>query len=151
MTITSAFSTVTNSIAALSISGVTIKDIDEIPQSAQLLGPVLIPQPNDFVTEFTQTFQSFGSNGTAKVDFGYTLNYVYLHCEAGSGISSFDIYAGLITNLSAIVVAIASNDAVSGLVDLKIASISNIGVIEDPSGNQYWGVLLGLRVLEFGQ
>jgi hypothetical protein len=151
MTVTSAFATITDSIAALSISGVTIKDINEIPQSANMLGSTLLPQPRDFVTDFKQTFRSFGSNGAAKIDFEYTLNYVYLHCPAGSGVASFDIYEGLMRNLSAILVAFASNDAITGLVDLQTSNIGNIGVIEDPSGNQFWGVLLPLRVLEYAQ
>jgi hypothetical protein len=150
MTISSAFATITNSIAALSISGVTIKDIDEILQTARMICPVLLPQPNDFVTDFEPTFQSFGSNGTPKIDLNYTLHYVYLHCEAGGGLSQLDIYAGLMTKLSAILVALLSNDAVTGLVDMK-PDIGNIGVIEDPSGNQYWGVMFSLRILEYSQ
>src|SRR5687767_6199894 len=125
MTITSAFSTITNSIAALSISGVTIKDVDEIPQSGNLILPILFPRPNDFVTDFSQTLQSFGSGGTAKMDFEYNLNYVFLYAEMGSGLGTFEIYNGLITKLSAILVAIASNDAVSGLVDLQTSAIGN--------------------------
>lgn len=151
MTITSAFSTITNSIAALTISGVTIKDIDEIPDSARMLCPVLIPQPNDFVTNFVPSVQTLGSNGGAKLNFEYDLNYVYLHAEAGSGIGALSIYSGLITKLSAILVAIASNDAITGLVDLQTSSIGNIGIIEDPSGKQFWGVMLSFRVLEYAQ
>lgn len=151
MTVASALSTITNSIAALVITGVTIKDIDEIPQSASMLTPLLIPQPNDFVTDFAVTFQSFGSNGTAKMDMDYSLNYVYLHAEAGSGIGTFDVYSGLITKLSAIIVAILSNDAITGLVDMQLGGIGNIGIIEDPSGNQYWGVLFSFRIKEFAQ
>jgi len=150
MTVSSAFATITNSIAALSISGVTIKDIDEIPQNASMLTPLLIPQPNDFVTNFEAAFQSFGSNGTAKIDLNYSLNYVYLHAEVGSGISTFDIYSGLITKLSAILVAILSNDAITGLIDIK-PRIGNIGIIEDPSGKQFWGVLFSLPILEYAQ
>jgi hypothetical protein len=150
VTITSAFTTITSSIAALSISGVTIKDVDEIPQSARLLCPVLLPQPNDFVTDFAPTFQTFGSNGTPKIDLEYTLHYVYLHCEAGAGLSQLEIYSGLMTKLSAILVALLSNDAVTGLVDMK-PEIGNIGVIEDPTGTQYWGILISLRILEFAQ
>ena len=150
MTVASALSTITNSIAALSISGVTIKDIDEIPQSAALLCPLLIPQPNDFVTDVNVEFQSLGSNGTAKIDLSYTLNYVYLHAETG-GVGTFDAYSGLITKLTAIIVKIMSNDAVSGAVDLRLQSVGNIGVIQDPAGNNYWGVLFSFRVLEFAQ
>lgn len=150
MTITSAFATITNSIAALAIPGVTVKDIDEMPQTARMITPVLLPQPTDFVTDYEPTFQSFGSNGTAKINVNYTLNYVYLHCEAGSGLSQLDIYAGLMRNLSAILETLLSNDAITGLVDMT-PRVGNIGVIEDPSANQYWGILLQLRILEFAQ
>jgi len=150
MTVSSAFQTITNSIAALSVSGVTIKDIDEIPQSGRLITPVLFPRPNEFVTEFEPTFQSFGSNGTAKIDLGYNLHYVYLHAEAGTGIGAFDAYNGMITKLSAILVALLSNDALTGLVDQK-PIIEGMGVIEDPSGVEYWGIMFALRVLEFAQ
>jgi len=151
VTITSAFLTITNSIAALSITGVTIKDVDEIPQSAALICPVLIPQPNGFVSDFSQERVSFGSNGTAKMDFNYNLNYVFLYAEAGSGVGTFDIYSGLMTKLSAILVAFASNDKIDGLVDLETSGIGDIGIIQDPAGNQYWGILISLRVLEHAQ
>lgn len=150
MTVTSAFATITDSIAALDIPNVTIKDVNEIPQTGHLLGPVLFPQPNDFVTDFSQAFQSLGSNGDAKIDFSYTLHYVYLHCELGSGIGQLDAYASLITALAAILVAFASNDAITGLVDLQTSNI-RVGPIEDASANQYWGILFDLRVLEFAQ
>ena len=150
MTVSSAFATIANSIAGLTISGVTIKDIDEIPQSAKLLTPLLIPQPDNWITDFQCEFQSFGSNGAAAMDFTYSLNYIYLHCPIGAGVATYDIYAGLITKLSAILVAIASNDALTGLVDLK-PRIGQIGVIQDPSGNEFWGVMFSLPVLEFAQ
>jgi hypothetical protein len=151
VTITSSFSTIANSIAGLNISGVTIKDIDEVPQSAQMLCPLLIPRPNDYITELTATRQSFGGGGSAKLNLSYTLNYVYLHAETGSGISQLDIYSGMITKLSAIIVAILTNDAITGLVDLELQTITDIGTIQDPSGNNYWGAIFALKVLEFAQ
>jgi hypothetical protein len=150
MTVTSAFATITDSISNLDITGVSIRDIDQIPDSAMGLTPLLIPQPNDFVTEYDAEFVSFGSNGTAKIDLKYKLNYVYLHAEVGSGVSTYEIYAGLIANLSAILVAILSNDAITGLIDMK-PKIGRIGPIEDPSGNQFWGVLFSFPILEYAQ
>ncbi len=151
MTITVGFSIVTNSIAALSISGVTVKDIDQIPTSASMLCPILFPQPNDFVTGITPTFETYGSNGGAKINMTYTLNYVFLECEAGSGISAFDAYNGLITHIAAILQAVLSNDAITGAVDITPHGIPNIGVIEDPAGNQFWGALLSFEILEYVQ
>ena len=150
MTIASTISTVTDSIAGLIISGVTIKDIDQIPEAARLLTPLIIPQPNNFVTDLSVTFETFGSNGSAKMNTNYTLNYVFLFCEVG-GLSAFAAFSGLIEKLSAILVAIDSNDAISGAVDVKINSIGHLGVITDPAGVEFWGLEFSLRVLEYTQ
>lgn len=150
MTITSTIATVADSISNLSISGVTIKDIDGIPDSAVMLCPLLIPQPNNFVTDLSVSFETYGSNGGAKINTSYTLNYVFLFCEVG-GLGAFASFAGLISKLQSILVAINSNDAISGAVDMKINSIGNIGVITDPAGKEYWGLEFSLKVLEYSQ
>jgi len=151
MTISSTISTVAGSIAGLTISGVTIKDIDQIPDSARMLTPLLIPQPANFVTNLSVSFETFGSNTGAKINTNYTLNYVFLFCEVGSGLGSFAAFSGLVTKLMAILNAINSNDAITGAVDVKINNIGNIGVITDPAGNDFWGLEFSLRVLEYTQ
>lgn len=151
MTITSTISTVADSISNLTISGVTIKDIDAIPDTARMLCPLLIPQPNNFVSDIAVSFETFGSNGSAKINTNYTLNYVFLFCETGSGINAFAAFSGLMTKLSAILVAINSNDTITGAVDVRINSIGNIGVIVDPAGIEFWGLEFSLRVLEYSQ
>ena len=151
MTINSTIATVADSISNLSISGITIKDIDTIPDSASMLCPLLIPQPNGFVTDVKVESLTYGSGGTANMNTSYTLNYVYLHCEAGSGINAYAPYAGIITKLELIIESILTNDNVTGAVDMKLGNIGNIGVIQDPSGNQFWGLMFSLRVLEYTQ
>ena len=150
MTIASSLTTVTNSIAGLTITGVTIKDIDNIPDSARMLTPLIVPQPNSFVTDLQVSFETFGSNGGAKINTIYTLNYAFLFCEVG-GISAFNAFSGLMEKLSALLDAINSNDAITGAVDVKINSIGNIGVITDPAGVEFWGLQFSLKVLEFTQ
>ena len=45
--------TIANSIAALSVTGVTIKDLDEIPDSAfSGACPIVYPRPDGFVSNF---------------------------------------------------------------------------------------------------
>ena len=151
MTITSTIATVADSIAGLTISGVTIKDIDQIPDSARMLTPLLIPQPANFVTNLGVEFVTFGSNTGAKINTNYTLNYVFLFCEVGSGLGSFAAFSGLVGKLMTILDAINSNDAITGAVDVKINTIGNIGVITDPAGNEFWGLEFSLRVLEYTQ
>lgn len=151
MTVACNVNTVSTAISELSVSGVTIKDITAIPESARMLCPILLPQPNDYMSGVQFSFESFGSNGTALMNLEYDLNYVYLHCEAGSGMNAFAPFSALMTKLAAILVEIMSNDKIDGLVDLKLNSVSNIGIISDPAGNEFWGVLLSFHVLEFAQ
>ena len=150
MTIALNPTTVSASIAALSISGVTIKDIDEVPDSANMLCPLVVPVA-DFMTNATPQNQSFGSNGTPKIDFTYTLNYAFLYAEMGSGINAYAPYQGLLQKFELILETILANDAINGLVDMKLESMSNIGAIEDPAGNQFWGLNFSLTCLEYAQ
>lgn len=151
MTVAVNLATVADSIAGLSISGVTIRDINQIPDNAAMLCPLLIPNPNGFVTDIAPTFETYGSGGTAKMNLSYTLNYAFIHSQVGSGINAYANYADLIAKLVLIIVAIMSNDAITGLVDMRLQSIGNIGVINDPADNEYWGLLFSLRVLEYVQ
>jgi hypothetical protein len=151
MTVNSQIATVAAAIAGLTISGVTMRDIDEIPDSAALLCPLMLPQPDNFVTNLAYSRETFGSMGAAKMNTSYTLNYAYLHCEVGSGLNTYASYAGIISKLELILETIMSNDVINGAVDIQVESIGNIGVIPDPAGVQYWGLLFSFRVLEFTQ
>lgn len=150
MTIALNFVTVAGSIASISISGVTVKDIDEVPMSGELILPVLFPQPNGWLSDIQPVTQSLGSLGSQKMDFNYTLNYVFLLAEQGSGISQTDFLSPLVTKLELIFEAILSNDVVTGLVDMQLNSL-DLGTVEDPAGNSYWGALFSLRCLEYAQ
>ena len=151
MTVTCSVNTVATSISNLTISGVTIKDVTAIPDNTQMLCPILIPQPNNYMTGTSMTFETFGSNGAAKMNLEYDLNYVFLFCEVGSGINAFAPFSGLMTKLAAILVVIFSSDAISGLVDMKLNTIGDIGVIADPAGNEFWGLMFSLHCQEFAQ
>ena len=151
MTVVCNVNTVATSIAGLTVSGVTIKDLNAIPDTASMLTPIVFPQPNGYMTNVAMTFESFGSNGAAKMNFEYDLNYVFLYAEVGSGINAFAPYSGLMTKLALILVTIFSNDAISGLVDMKLGSVGNVGVIADPTDKNFWGVLFTLHVLEYSQ
>lgn len=151
MTIAISPTTVSAAIAALSISGVTLKDIDEIPESAQMLTPLIVPRPNDFITNIKPEAKSFGSNGSELMDVSYSLNYVFCYTEIGSGINAFAPYSGLLSMLILIINTILNNDKVNGLVDIQLESIGDIGSVEDFAGNKFWGCNFSLRCLEFAQ
>jgi hypothetical protein len=152
MTINCQIDTITNSIAGLSVTGVTIKDIHDIPESAALLLPVMFPRPNEFITDLTFTRVSQGGGGTALMDVSYTLNYVYCHAPIGSGVGGlFSSYNSLITNIALILEKLFASDNITGAVDMTVAGISSVGPVADPAGNPYHGVEISLRILEFAQ
>jgi hypothetical protein len=151
MTIAVSFSTVADSISKLTVTGVTMKDIDEIPPSGNMLTPIMFPNPDSFITNLSVTRMSLGGGGAAALDMTYVMNYVFLQSRAGAGISPFDAYSKVITNLAVILVAMLTNDNITGPVDFEVNDIGNIGVIEDPAGKQFWGVLLSFKVTEHVQ
>lgn len=151
MTIDVTFGTVMTSIANLTITGVNVKDITTLPENPDLKLPVLFPNPDDPVSDIEPEFVTFGSNGSAKIDMKYTLNYLYLHTKLGSGGGLAAVLPGLLTNIALIMEKILASDTLSGAVDLKLAALPAIRVIEGPNGSQYHGCSFSFRVLEHTQ
>jgi len=151
MTINVNVEAVATSIAGLSISGVTMRDINQIPMDAEMAGPTFYPRPQDFITDVAFTRMSTGGHGSMKLDMGYTLHYMYLHAPVGGGVATLAVYQGLIQNIATILEVLLTNDDISGAVDMTVESISNVGPVGDPSGNAYHGVEIALRILEHAQ
>lgn len=151
MTIALNFDVVADNIANISISGLTIKSIDSIPQSGNLITPILFPQPSGFVTDINPSRETFGTGSLAATNFSYTLHYVFLFTELGGGLSQFDSYSPLLKKVKSIWETIITNDSVTGLVDMELNGVEGLGEVEDPSGNRYWGCIFSLRCLEFAQ
>lgn len=152
MTLTVGIVTIADSISNLSISGVSVKDIDQIPESALSVLPVLFPRPQKWITDISFPIKSLGGDENRAIDCTYVMNYRYLHAVVGSGGGLLAVYASLIANLILIVKAILSNSSPTGAIDMSIAYITDIGVLTDPAGEtQYHGVEFGIRILEFVQ
>ena len=148
MTVTFSLPTVTDSISKLDISGVDILDIDQIPASYSVRPQMLAPKPDDFITGLTITRDSFGTGGAEKMTATYTLAYRYYHTSVGNTLTLTE-YANLIMAMKLILEAFLTNDAVSGLVDLSVESVSSVGPVNDPAGNMYHGFDITLRITEF--
>ena len=63
-----------SAIADLSISGVTVRDIDNIPANAKTILPVLYPVPNGFVTDLAWSRESFGDDNVRAMNLTYILH-----------------------------------------------------------------------------
>jgi hypothetical protein len=141
--------TVAASIAALSVSGVTLKDMDEIPQKVEARDcPIFYPKPDGFLSDLEVEIDSFGS-AAAKKTFRYRLNYVFLHAAIGEGRGLFDVYADMVANIAALIDAIIANDALSGAVDVQLEGVSSVGPVPDPAGSMFHGCIFTLAVEEF--
>ncbi len=146
MSTTIGFLTVTNSIAALSISGVTVKDADEIPEAIGLGAAILMPRPDNFITEFRMTP---AEQSKQNWDVSYTLNYQYIHCAIGGGLGTFAIYAAMLNNLATIVLAFANDATLTGAIDNGAPQIGTIGQIVDPANNIYHGCAVSIKITQF--
>mgnify|MGYP000848987976 FL=1 len=141
--------TITDSIAAISISGVTVKSMSQLKDGWDAYDcPLLCPLPNEFVSAPSVVPVNMGSGTSRKIDFSYTLNYRYFHAPVGTG-DITDTWAALVTKAFVIFDAILANDAISGLIDLNLSSISNFGTVNDGANNVYHGFDISFRVLEF--
>ena len=142
--------TVFNSIAALVVSGVTIKDVDEIPEEVLVRHcPVMFPDPDTPVSGLRVEPQSTGAGTDGYNDVLYTLNYVYLHTPVGEGRYIAGNVSGMVAKCVLILNALIANDALTGAVDLEPKVSGAFGVMADAAGNQFWGFRLAIDVLEF--
>jgi len=139
--------TVTNAIAGLSISGVVVKDADQITNALGLEFAVLAPRPDQFITGLSIRPAELSEK---NLDVRYTLNYTYFHCKIGGGIGNlFADYSNMMANLALIIKALADDATLTGSINSGNVRLGQIGPVQDPSGNYYHGCGLSIDVLQF--
>lgn len=146
---TLAIDTVIESIADLSVEGVSICDLSDIPVSALRLTPILFPKPGETVSNFTMVRQSFGGGSSALIDVDYDLNYLFLYCESGSGRTGLDYELERMEKVMLIWDAIIGVDTFTGGIDIQPVGNVNFVTVQDPSGNEFLGCQLIFHVKEF--
>ncbi len=144
------FDSVAQSISGLSISGVQILDINEIPVNASLVCPVLFPKPDGYITNFSVTSDSMGTGTGKKVTLDYTLNYIFAQAAIGTNLS-FGFYNTMVSNVAAIISKLIESDTITGCIDLQVETIPEFGPVNDPAGNMYHGCALALKIKQFGE
>jgi len=145
-----AITTVTNSIAALSVTGLTIKDIDEIPYSVtDRQCPILYPEPLNFISDITVERATTGTAGSGYFDVFYTLRYAFLYQQAGAGRGTLTLYSSMVQLFEDLVDKMIISDNITGCVDIQVAGSVTFGPIPDPAGNMFIGAELLFRVHEF--
>jgi len=139
-----------NEIAKMSVSGVTIKDIDQIPQFVTGRNcPILFPRPDNFATGMTFTPDSYGVGSGRKWSVRYSLNYIFLYAPVGSMRSLSNLFSGFYTKIGLIMDAVIAYQTVTEAIDISPQAVSNIEVIADGKDNQFYGAFIVLNVLEY--
>jgi hypothetical protein len=148
MTATLLLSSIADAISNISISGVTVKDRDQIAGSWVSTPNVLYPNPDGWITDFTIDYKAIIRGASAPANFRYTLNYRFLGVQVGDLATMPVSYSALVDKVVAIINAIFAVDApYSGGVDMVITGVS-LGPKTDPAGNQYYGADISLSVEE---
>jgi len=142
--------TVTNSFAAVSVSGVTMLDVDESPQTwIAYRSPTFYPNLEMIVSDFEFGRMSQGGGGTSLMDVRYTLNYRFVYGPVGSERTAGYLASNTLADVALIINAMLASDNVTGLVDIEGIAIGAMGVLEDPSGALCYGCDMSFRILEF--
>jgi len=151
---------VTAFIAALSITGkdpagnnraVTIKDWSGIDMRADVRQcPILQPDITQPIRLESVARDSFGDGAIAKQTLYYIVPYVLLYEPVGATRGLVDILPNVVATMKAIITAFIVNDTPGSVsVDLRIASFTLGGTVIDPSGNQFHGANIAVRIQEF--
>ena len=149
MTTSLYLASITNAIASISITGVTVKDKDEVVANWTPVPNVLYPNPNGWVSDISLDYVANLRGATAPLNVSYLLNYRFLGTQSGD-LAIFPVaLSNLVDKVILIVNAIVATHApYSGKVDMELAGISSPGPLPDPAGNTYFGCDLSFRVTE---
>jgi hypothetical protein len=114
------------------VSGVTILDIDQIPDSVPPGDcPIMYPEPNEFIRDFTYIRQTQGGGAVAKADVTYNMVYAFLFAPVGSTRGLLDSYSGMVTKVGLIYDKMITSNELTGLVELNVQDTLSFGAIQD--------------------
>lgn len=149
MTATINIVAITGAIEGITVTGLTISDWDTIQDQTDVRAkPVLFPDPVNSVTNMVVTNDTWGLESAAEKSAAYDLRYVLAYEKVGTGRGLKDILPGLIAMVADIVEAVTATELGSyGAITSQVL-VPNVGIIQDPAGNQYHGALVTIRVLE---
>jgi hypothetical protein len=143
---------VADAISKLTIAGVTVKDIDQIPTAATVRDVFLFPKPDGFVSGLTVTQQSQGYTAIgAKFDVDYTLTYTLATGEFGAGrANTIDFYSAMVGYIVKVINAVTDiNVLLDGAVSITVSGVESFGSVLDPAGNPHPGTNITFAIKEF--
>lgn len=139
---------VATAIASLTLSGITILDLDAMPQAVmERACPLLGPSSHDpaFLTDWSARRLTLQGNQENR----YTLNYILFQAPVGADRGLFKQYPAMVENARRVVEVFQALPRVDGCKSLTLAGMPNVGPVHDASGQTFHGALFALRVVEF--
>lgn len=141
--------TIADNISGLTVTGVTIKQLDEIVESVEARHcPLLQPEPRNFMSNLRLERASLNIGASNQWDVVYNLDYAFFYAPVGSSRSLLDVYEDMTVKALAVLDVLMVNDYTLGAVDVQIANVSEFGAIPDPAGNMHHGCIVTLEVTE---
>lgn len=135
--------TITAAIAGLSISGVRVLDLDDIPDATFAPGvPCLFPDPA-FLSSASGTAITFRPR---KYQVERDVRYVYLHAECGS-LRLANVMPALVAASDSIISALLGLEG-GNAYHVNGVSIGGFGALSDPTGKQFWGFQVTVALTE---
>jgi len=107
--------------------------------------PLLTPRPDNFVTEFDVTRDTFGADAALKT-VSYVLNYVFYYAPVAQGMGLFEKYDEMVTAAAVILNHLATNTNLSGSTDILPTGIPAFGAMTDAGGTLFHGCQIALKV-----
>ena len=146
------FAEVTDAIASLDVEGLRIKDADEIPAQVGVRDSMLIPMPN-IISDFSMERESFGGGSTAAMTVTYTVNYrLCFQPVTTSRVMTLGVFSDLMVMVGLILDAVLVIDVFISdydtVVDIVPITVANMGIVNDPADNAFYGCDLSFRVQE---
>lgn len=147
---------IATAIASLSVSGVSMKDIDEIPKAVSIDDcPIFFPHPDEWYsgTNSVETPGNFVGQATV-FDAVRRFRYIYLHDLSTAAKPLSVVLAPMADKTDLIYSAIASLNAQAGVLTVQSISISNFGEIVAPAvgtstvRNVFYGCFVDIEILE---
>jgi hypothetical protein len=145
MSYTATFQAVADSIAALTIPGVTVQTSGAVTISNYRNTGALAPRQEQFVTDLSISVDSVDKQ---RLTLTYTLNYQYYHAPVGSERNDYKHFPGLLANVAAILSALLSNNTVAGALDI-FPTVAAPDIVYDPAGSPFYGCSLAVKVMQF--
>lgn len=148
MTVSLQLANIADAISNISITGVTVKDKDQVAASWLSQPNVLYPNPENWITGFSIQYDTVLQGASAPMTIKYTLNYRLLTTQIGD-IGTFPAaYSDLVDKIVTVLNALIGVPApYSGKVELIVGNIEIGGKI-DVVGNEYHGADIALNISE---